>query len=176
MSSISRYRGGNVSYIALPTANDGAVAHAIEVGDLVYVSGGVAYPASHLADGGDAATNRAALAALFAGVAVQKIGLQTGEKTFHLTDDPGWVLVATSGDFAFDCATGISWLPNSLVGVYNDATNNSDQKVCLVTAYGEAIGVVKLPYNALAKTTLTEVIVSIRPMYVHEQLVYGSGQ
>lgn len=173
MSSTMRYRGGVVQYQAFPTANDGAAAHAIEVGDLVYVTGGVAYPASHLADGGSAAQNRAAFAALFAGVAVQKVGLQSGEKSFRLTTDPGWVLVAITGDFEFDCAA-TSWAPGDLVGVYNDATYNSDQQVAKVTAADETIGVAKVPYNALG-TSQTVIVVSIRSKVMSLQYVSGSG-
>lgn len=104
MASVMRYRSGVVSYIALPTA----AGYPIEVGDLVGYSGGKAYPASYF-------STIAAFHSAFAGVAVQKIGLQPGETSFKLTTDPGWILVAVSGDFEFDCATGISWVPGSLV-------------------------------------------------------------
>lgn len=172
MASVMRYRSGVVSYLALPTANDGAAAHAIEVGDLVYVAGGIAYPASHYADGGTAAQNRANFAQAFVGVAVQKIGLQTGETTAKLTTDSGWVLVAISGDFEYDCAS-TSWAPGDLVGVYNDATNNSDQTVAKVTALNEAIGTARVPYAALG-TAQTTIIVSLRPKFVFQQV--DSGQ
>src|SRR5512144_1432259 len=110
MASIMRYRGGVVRYYALlPYHNtSGAAADAIEVGDLVYVSGGNAYPASKQSDAGTAAQNRSTFAAAFAGVALQKVGLQTGETSFKLTTDPGYLMVAVSGDFEFDCAS-TSW-------------------------------------------------------------------
>lgn len=174
MGSIMRYRSGVVNYIALPTANDGAVANAIEVGDLVCCVGGVAYPAGNttiMTDGGNGATNRAAFAAAFAGVAVQKIGLQTGETSFKLTTDPGWVLVATSGDFEYPCAA-TSFAPGDMVGVYNNETSNSDQQVAKVTSTAEAIGIAKVPYNALG-SSMTSVVVELRPKFTYDQV--GSG-
>lgn len=166
MASISNFRGGYVNFIALPTANDGAVAHAIEVGDLVGVTSGIAYPASHYA-------TAAAFRAAFVGVAFQKIGLQTGEKTFHLTDDPGWILVAKSGRFAFSCASGISWLPNSFVNVYVTGGACVNQQVALGTDT-VAIGIVSLPYSNLGVTTLTEVVVDIKSVYSHDAIASGS--
>jgi hypothetical protein len=173
MASVSRYRGGNVSFRAYPTANDAAVAHAIEVGDLVYVASNVAYAASHLVDAGSADDNRASLAAKFVGVAVQKIGLQTGETSARYTTDPGWILVAESGDFELDCAS-TSWNQNDLVGVYTDGTSCSDQNVAKVTAYDQVIGTARVPYNSLGDATTT-VIVSLRPKLAFNQVVSGSG-
>jgi hypothetical protein len=163
MSSISRFRGGVVQYQAFPTH----ASYPIELGDLCWVhSDGKAYPAyaayAVLGDLGSAALNRVGFASRFAGVACQKVGLQTGEKSFLLTTDPGWILLATTGDFEFDCATGISWAPGSRAGVYNDATYNSNQKVCLVTLDEEAIGVAKVPYSALGSTTQLSMVVAIR--------------
>ena len=173
MASVMRYRGGVVQYQAFPTANDGVVTKSIEVGDLVYVDSDTAYPASYQTDQGTAAQNRAYFAARFAGVAVQKIGLQSGETTFKLTNDPGWILVATTGDFEFDCAS-TSFTPGDMVGVYNDGTDNDDQKVAQVTVETEAIGVVKVPYSVLG-SSMTKVIVSIRSRVMLNQVVI-SGQ
>jgi hypothetical protein len=159
-----------------PTANDGAVAHAIEVGDLVYVNGGVAYPAGHLADAGTAAQNRASFALQFAGVAVEKVGLQTGETSFKLTTDKGYIVVATGGVFEYPCAA-TSWAPDDLVGVYVADTNAAptDQQVAKVTEYGETIGTAVVPVNALGDSQ-TAILVELRPMSSHHQVVYGSGQ
>jgi len=173
MASIMRYRGGVVELVPFLTTADAAAAHAIEVGDLVYFST-YAYPASHLADAGSAAENRAAFAALFVGVASQKTGLQTGETSFWLTPDKGYIMVAASGLYEFDCAA-TAWATGDLVGVYNDATDNSDQKVAKVTNYNEAIGVARVPIKNIGATTTT-VIVEIRPRLLFHQVVYGSGQ
>jgi len=173
MASKMRYRGGDIEPICLPTANDGTVTKSIEVGDLVYVTGGVVYPASYLADAGNAAVNRAAFAALFAGVAVQKIGLQSGETTFKLTNDPGWILVATTGDFEFDCAA-TSFAPGDMIGVYNDATNNSDQQVAKVTSYDEAIAVAVVPYSVLGDSH-TKIIARLRSNLMRNDITSGQG-
>jgi hypothetical protein len=172
MASKLRYVSGVVQYLVLPTANDAAAAHAIEEGDLVYVTGGVAYPASHLADGGSAAVNRAAFAAAFCGVAVQKVGLQSGETSFKLTTDPGYILVAVTGCWRFVSAA-TSWAPGDMVGVYNDATDNSDQQVAKVTAYNEAIGVAVVPYAALGSSQ-TEIVVMLRSPFIYDAVQSGN--
>jgi len=167
MASIMRYRTGVVAYVALKTNTT----YPIEEGDLVYEASGYAYPANHQSDVGDAAANRAEFAGKFAGVAAHKTGLQSGETSFKLTTDPGYTLVAVSGDWAYECAA-TSWVTGDLVGVYNDATINSNQKVAKVTSVAEAIGVANVPYNALG-TSQTEIIVSIRSKLVHNSV---SGQ
>jgi hypothetical protein len=222
-ASISNYRGGVVNTQALPCV----AGHAIAVGDLVYTSGGYAYPAEEVA-------SLALLGAAFAGVAVRRFDLQPGENVplnsvvKPLTSGGKyWVEVATSGDFGFTCATGSSWAPGDLVTgkllvygtdavswvtataypagalLYDGGDSNKiyrvlkegytstdttaagtdvaagwlrrvylhNQKVGRGSAalYASSIGVVKLPYNALGKTTLTEVIVSIRTVLQHEE-------
>lgn len=173
MSSQKRYRGGVMKMLHLPTAGDGDTtpAHAFEDGDLVYVTGGVAYPASHLADQGDAAANRAAFGPMFAGVAIRKTGLQTGEKSFKLTTDPGVVLVATSGIFEYPCAA-TSWKPNDLVAVYADADGCYDQQVASTAVYAEVIGTAVVPLAAIG-TSQTSILVDIRPLASFDQVSSG---
>lgn len=173
MSSTMRYRGGSINPVPFPTANDGVVTKSIEVGDLVYVSGGVAYPASYLSDQGTLAANQIAFALLFAGVAVAKTGLQSGETTFKITNDLGYVLVATAGEFEFDC-DATSWAPGELVGAVenDDGDGLLDQEVAKVTAVTKAIGVAKVPMSVLGDS-LTSIIVSIRSVVMREGV---SGQ
>lgn len=167
MASKVRYRHGVVKYRSLKTN----ASYPIEIGDLCYAVAGVLYPASALADAGAAADNRAAFAAAFAGVAVRKTGLQTGETSFKLTTDPGYTLVATSGTFEFPCAS-TSWQPGDLVGVYATADACSNQQVCKVTNVAEAIGTAVVPHEALG-TAQTTILVDIRSALIHESI---SGQ
>jgi hypothetical protein len=167
MASQLRYRGGVVELVAFPTANDGAVAHSIEVGDLVYIASGVAYPAYHKTDAGNLGANQLAFASAFAGVAVSKVGLQSGETSFKLTTDKGYVLVATTGDFEFPCAA-TSFNPGDRVGAMEVAAGLTgaaaqldNQVVAKVATDSLAIGVAKVPYNALG-TSMTSVIVSLK--------------
>lgn len=164
MSSRFRYRGGVVQFVALKTN----ASYPIEEGDLVYNSSGEALPASALADQGDAAANREAFAASFAGVACKKTGLQSGETSFRLTTDPGYTLVATTGDFEFDCSS-TSWSPGDMVGVYASADACSDQQVAKVTSVAEAIGVAKVPYDALGDAQTT-IIVSLRSALMRDSI------
>ena len=174
MSSQVRYRSGVVEYVALPTADDGTVTKSIEVGDLVYVAGGVAYPASYLSDQGNEAANQAAFAVAFAGVAVKKTGLQSGEVTFKLDDDPGYTMVATSGEFEFPSAA-TSWVPGDLVGADENADGDGllDQQVAKVTLTGSSIGVAKVPYNALG-TSQTTILVDIRSQLMKQEVQSGA--
>jgi hypothetical protein len=81
--------------------------------------------------------------------------------------------VAISGDFEYPCAA-TSWNPGDLVGGYCADTNTApaSQQVAQVTAWDEAIGVAKVPYNALG-TSMTSIIVSIRPNYLKDAVVSG---
>jgi len=172
MASLFRYRAGVVAYIALPTNSS----YPIEEGDLCWKhSDNKVYPAyayyAVVGDAGTAAQNRAAFATKFAGIAVKKTGLTTGETSFRLTTDPGYTVLAISGDWEYDCAA-TSWVTGDLVGVYNDATYNSNQKVALVTASNEVIGVAKVPYNAIG-ASLTSVVISIRTAVMHDEVVSG---
>lgn len=164
MASVFRYRSGVVAYVALKTN----ASYPIEEGDLVYESGGEALPASALADAGSAAQNRVAFAAAFAGVAARKTGLQSGETSFKLTTDPGYTLVAVSGDWEYPCAS-TSFTVGDLVGVYATADACLDQQVAQVTTVTEAIGIAKVPYNALGDAH-TAILVSLRSLLVHESV------
>jgi len=169
MASVMRYRRGNCNPVALPTDST----KPIEVGDLCVIQSSKVVPASAMADAGDAAANRVASKAVFAGVALHKSGLQSGETTARLTGsiDPGYNLIATAGQFEFDCAA-TAWVDGDLVGIYSDATTNSNQKVAKVTTYTEAIGVAVVPFNAIGAATST-VIVELRSVERHNTLLSG---
>lgn len=173
MANTMRYRSGVMECVSLPTANDGDTTHSIEVGDLVYVSGGKAYPASAMADQSSLTANQAAFALAFAGVAVEKTGLQTGEKTFHLTDDPGSVYVAVTGDFEFPC-DATSFATGDRIGAAENSDGNAleDQKVAQVASNAYTIGVAKVPYNAIG-TSQTSIIMSIRSQLIRNEVVSG---
>jgi len=171
MSSQTRYRSGVVAYVALLTVASNAAP--IEEGDLVYESGGYAYPASSQADAGTESANQTAFAGNFAGVAARKTGLQTSETSFKLTTDPGYTLVAVSGDWEYPCAS-TSWSTGDLVGAdeASSGTALEDQKVAKVTTVDKAIGIAVVPYNALGDAQTT-IIVRLRSALVHQSV---SGQ
>lgn len=170
MASNKTYRYGIVARVCLPTSG---ASFAIEDGDLCYFST-YAKAASALADQGAAADNRAAFAAAFAGVALKKIGLQSGETSFKLTTDPGYVDVAVTGVFEYPCAA-TSWAPGDLVGIYAPTDNSKivdSQKVAKVTTYAEAIGVAIVPHQAIG-TSQTTILVALRSPLVHDGIMSG---
>jgi hypothetical protein len=175
MSSQMRYRKGVVKYLSFPTH----ASYPIEEGDLCWLhSDGKVYPAyaayAVLGDLGSAAQNRVGFASRFVGVAVKKTGLQAGETSFKLTVDPGYTLVAISGIFEYD-STSQTWAPANLVGIYNDATYNSNQKVDKVTAIGEAIGTAVVAYDSLGDAAQTTVMVDLRPQAAYDQAIAGTS-
>ena len=166
MASTMRYRSGVMNLVALKTH----ASYPIEDGDLVYEVSGIAYPASAQADGGNEAANQLSFAETFAGVAMAKTGLQSGETSFRLTTDPGYTLVATTGDFEFPCPS-TSFSPGDLIGADENADGDAllDQQVALVTLVNSAIGVAKVPYNALGDAQ-TSILVSLRSALTRESV------
>jgi len=147
MASILRYRRGDCKPKLLPTAPSNA--HPIEQGDLLYKhpTYGYACPAADMPAQGSAALGQDAFQQFFAGVAMSKVGLQSGETSFRIANnktgvvnDPGYVEIATAGIFEFDCAS-TQWKPGDLVGVYADSTGKcSNQKVATAASASLAIG------------------------------------
>ena len=175
MPNVNRYRTGEAPSVSLPTANDGVVTKSIQKGDLVYQDGGIAYPATYLADAGTAAQNRAAFAAAFVGVAKNRTGLKSGETVaLGLTPNPGHVELAQEGVYEYPCAA-TAFVPGDLVGIYapsDDSKIVDAQKVAKVTTYAEAIGTAEVPYNALG-TTMTAVRVRLRSTLIHNEILSG---
>jgi len=132
MTSRFRYRSGDTNDIFVPYDAD----HPIEEGDLVFLDPtlGYARTATDMTNQGDDALNQLAFAEYFAGVAMQKAGLQSNEKSFRLVTDPNppCIRLATSGLFEFDCAAGMgdTMAEGDLVGIYATGSGISDsQKV-----------------------------------------------
>lgn len=170
VASQMRYRSGVVQFVVLKTNPS----YPIQEGDLIYSDGTYALPASALADQGTLVANQLAFAAAFVGVACSKDGLQTGETSFKLTTSKGYVLVATTGDFAFPCAA-TSWATGDKVGAVEISTNDGleDQKVAKVTLSQYAIGIAKVPYNAIG-TSQTEIVVAIRSALMDQEVNSGA--
>lgn len=147
MASKLRYRSGDTKLRLVPTEANNA--YPIEEGDLLYKhpTTGCARPAAAMPAQGSAALGQDAFQQLFLGVALSKVGLQTGETAFKLPDsgtkitgDLGYVQVATAGEFEFDC-DATQWKPGDLVGVFADSTGKpSSQKVATAASASLAIG------------------------------------
>jgi hypothetical protein len=143
MSNKMRWRHGDTEPVLVPVAS----ATVIEIGDLVYLSGGAAVPAFDLADTGTEAGNQEAFHDLFIGVAMQQS--LNGE-----TDD---IRVATAGVFEFDCLSA-SLALGALVGADEEGTGTAleNQVVASVATANLAVGRVHK-----ATTSATTVLVSI---------------
>jgi hypothetical protein len=117
MSSNYRYRGGDTAPIMVKTSSSCP----IEEGDLVFAdpSAGHARTATNMVNQGSAALNQLAFAEYFLGVALRKVGLQTGEKSFKIDPDDGYLMVATRGLFEFDCESETEDVgEGGLIGLY----------------------------------------------------------
>jgi hypothetical protein len=122
-----RWRYGDTNPVI--AAVDGTTA--IEIGDLIYLNGDVAEPASAQADQGNTTANQQLFASQFLGVAMQRS--RPGDT------DP--IRVATTGVFEFDCAGNTFELGN-LMGVDENPGGNGllDQQVAKVVAAQYAMG------------------------------------
>jgi hypothetical protein len=171
VASVNRYRTGACETVVMP---DNA-SYPINVGDILYQVSGTVYPASALANQGSQALNQAYLAAHFAGIALSKDGLQTGETSARLTTAKGHVLVGVSGDFEFPCAA-TAFKTGDYVGGLNITTGSAntleDQKVAKVTLDSAAIGIAKVAVNDIG-ATITSVIVSIKSPLMDEGVTSG---
>lgn len=174
MASQVRYRSGDCKPVAAKTH----ASYPIEKGDLVFLhpSDGTARPASALTNQGSESLNQDYFQAYFLGVALHKTGLQSGETSFKLTTNPGYTLVATAGNFEFDCDSQ-AFVPGALVAVAADANGCSNQKVDAAGSESLAIGVARPNYNALgvSNTTIEVEIRSTAMRQAIEAQVAGSG-
>jgi hypothetical protein len=165
MASTFRYRRGDYK----PQLFKTDPAYPIEEGDLVFQhpSNGCIRPASSLLNQGSAALNQDAFQQYFAGVAMNKIGLQPGEKSFRLTTDLGYCVVATAGEFEFDCDS-YQWSPGELVGVWADTAGCANQKVAPAASESLAIAQASPGITGL-QNAMTRVTVAI------QSVVFGRG-
>jgi hypothetical protein len=122
-----RWRYGDTSPVLAPVGS----ATVVEIGDLVYQTGGEVLPASALADLGTEAANQEAFHDAFLGVAMQS--------SSDGASDP--IRVATSGVFEFDCASTTAEL-GDLVGVDEESggTELLDQTIAKVASANLAVG------------------------------------
>ena len=120
--NVMRYRGGDCQ----PQVFKTHASYPVQEGDLLFMdpTDGTVKPASVL-------KNQS-----FAGVALWRSGLQPNEFTFNRTVDAGYVLVATAGDFEFDCPTQ-QFKPGDLV----DVVTGQNQQVDAAASSTESIGV-----------------------------------
>ncbi len=111
---------------------------------------------------GSETLNQQTLHDLFAGVALQRGGaLETGEVSFNLNPLPGQIVVATAGEFEFDCPA-TSFQPGNLVGGCNNTGGTAllPQQVKQVTVVANSIGVAVPEANAIGQSR-TSVVVRI---------------
>lgn len=160
-STFRHVRGDTKPVCVQPADNE-----KIEVGDLVYLDPTThkAKRASSMVDQGSLALNQDAFQQYFLGVCLQKTGLETNETSFNLTTTKTAIMVATAGDFRFDCAS-TTWYLGSLVAAVENGDGNAleDQKVALVAAGSEskAIGVA-VPNSPELGVAKTSVVVRIK--------------
>ncbi len=126
MADTMRWRYGDTNPVVLPVDS----ATEIDIGDLVYLSGGVALPATSLTDQGSLAQNQQAFHDGFAGVAMQR----------SRSGDTNPIRVATTGVFEFDCASA-TFMVGDLVGVAQGGdTPLASQQVAATTPESQAVG------------------------------------
>jgi hypothetical protein len=158
MSDKQRYRNGNVNAISMIPDT----AAAIHVGDLVFrdPTSYKARPASGMANQGSEGNNQYEFHNLFAGVALKRGGaLESGEVSFNLNPLPSQILVATTGDFEFDCAA-TAWQPGDLVGPANNTggTALEGQTVKKVTTQARSIGVAVPSPTSIGQSKTTVIV------------------
>jgi hypothetical protein len=146
----------------------------IEKGDLCYLhpATGKARPASAMNAQGSLELNQLGIAEYFIGVADEKIGLNTGEKTFRQDDNARDSLnICTTGRFEFDCPAQ-AFQPMAFVGIYSGsgATDTcSNQKVTALAgsatpsaAIGRAWPTTAAEKKRLASGTMNRIVVDIQ--------------
>ena len=163
--NMMRYRGGDCR----PQVFKTHTSYPIQEGDLLFMdpTDGTVRPASALENQGDKATNQDYFQQYFAGVALWRSGLQAGEFTFNRTTDVGYVLVATAGDFEFDCPTQ-QFKPGDLVGVFADANGCQNQQVDAAASASSAIGTA-VPGVQSLQNPASRIVVRIKKAVVSGQ-------
>ena len=148
MSNTMRWRYGDTNPVVLTVATNTA----IEIGDLIYLSGGNAQPASAQADQGSQSANQQLFHGTFAGVAMQQSRAGDG--------DP--IRVATSGVFEFDCTSNTFEVGN-LLGVDQTSSPVSllSQQVIAVSAANLAIGRCASQVNPAGTSVLVDVVSTV---------------
>ncbi len=147
MANTMRWRYGDTNPIMLPVGS----AEAIEIGDLLYLSGGEVMSASSLADQGTLAATQEAFHDAFLGIAMQCSPVGSTEA----------IRIATSGVFEFDCASA-SFEVGDLVGGNDsgDGTLNA-QVVDAVATANLAIGRCMKRVSPAATKVLIDVVSTV---------------
>ena len=172
-----RYVAGDTNPILAPT--DPNVP--INEGDLLFKhpATGKAWPAASMANQGSKNLNQDAFQQYFLGVALNKVGLQTGETSFRLVTNPGYVAVATTGDFEYPCPSNV-YAPGDLVGVYATAGGGcASQEVDTAASASLAIGhAVPGEASIVSGVAVTQITVRIESTVMKggvQNQVAGSG-
>jgi len=163
MASVTNYRGGDTREVLMKAS----ATYPFEKGDLLFKDPVTGYvmPASIRSNHGTEALNQTAFAQYFAGVALVKNGLQTGETSFRLVTADSEVRVATAGRFEFECDSQ-TFGPGDLIAVAADTAGCSDQKVDAASTSGSlqeerAIGRAVPGVAGLAGAT-TRIVIEIK--------------
>lgn len=142
MSDNMRWRYGETEPVisgAVPTAT------VIEIGDLIYQSSGLPYPASSQSDQESLLNNQDTFADNFLGVAMQR----------SRNGDTDGIRVATAGVFEFPCASANFDLGDMLGAVEVTAANAlEDQKLVEVSGVYSSVGKVAKYAGVTAVTTV----------------------
>ena len=160
MSDTFRYRRGDTKPILMVPDS----AAPIHIGNLVFQDPSTkkARTAAAMINQGSESLNQETLHDLFAGVALQRGGaLKSGEVSFNLNPLPGQIVVATAGEFEFDCPA-TSFQPGNLVGGCNNTGGTAllPQQVKQVSFVANSIGVAVPEANAIGQSR-TSVVVRI---------------
>jgi len=144
MANEMRWRYGETSPVILPVD----AATVIEIGDLVYLATDQALPAAAQADQGSKAANQQLFHNNFAGVAMQQS--RDGDST------P--IRVATTGVFAFDCASATFEVGNLIGADSGSGTPLASQVVAAVAAENLALGRCAKRVNPADTSVLVEIV------------------
>lgn len=148
MANIMRWRYGDTNPVMAPVAPSTA----IEIGDLVYLSGGEAWPAATLPDQGTEIGNQNLFHEIFLGVAMQSSS----------EDDTSEIRIATTGVFEFDCAEATFDVGDFLTVAENTpGTVLLNQTVTDAPSASAAIGRSAERVNPASSRVLVDVISSI---------------
>ncbi len=127
MASTMRWRYGDTSPVILPVGS----AYLVEIGDLMYMEGDDARPASAINDQGTLVANQELFHDKFIGVAMQR----------SLVGNADSIRIATSGVFEFDCQAS-TFEVGDFIGANEEGTGTQleEQGVAGVATPNLAIG------------------------------------
>lgn len=150
MSDKMRWRYGETNSVI--AAVDSSTV--IELGDLLYLSDGEAFPASAMTPESTVAATQAAFSAAFLGVAMQKSN----------SGDAAPIRVATTGVFEYDAPSATYGL-GDMVGIYEEEAEDDlpSQKLDVVELVAGAIGRV----CRIESTATTSILVTLKSVVMN---------